>query len=446
MKIRSLLIASALAWQAPASDAAAQEQTPRGRTLEECVQLALQNNPDLRRSGSEIARAGTYKQQAFGQFLPSLSASAGWTRTDKDRYSLLPSGLITSRNSYDYSISSSLVLFDGLNNIYGADRGILNARAAESGHQRRRQDVIFLVKQGFYNSLRLQQLVKVNESNLERSRKQLERVRAMNQVGSVPLADVYRQQVQVGRDELGLLQSENDFRNSLVDMQTMLGLDPRSPFDIDAAGLAESVDSAGMARYRTELSDYPELVRRALDARSDYRQTEFALRSAEKGVGIARSAVFPTVSAFARYGWNNIVLEEFTSSGFTDFSYGLRISLPIFSNFNVSTAIERAEIDRSDAATYLSEQERAIASGVQKSLNTLAAAEKNVEISTRTLRSALEDQRIATERYSIGAGTLLDLIVANANLTAAQSDVVNATFNYLTARAQVEYQLGILSD
>ncbi|MDH7514853.1 MAG: TolC family protein [Bacteroidota bacterium] len=422
------------------------QDTSKSYTLQDCIAVGRARNADLLRSRGERERYGTYKTQAFGQFLPSLSIGAGWTRLDKDRYSYLPSGFVTSRNTYDYSITSSLTLFDGLSNLSTADRSILLLQAAEQGLARRDQDVVFLVQQGFYNALRLRQLVRVNESNLARSRKQLEHVRELNAVGSVPLADVYRQQVQVGKDELALLQAENEYRNALVDLQNQLGLDPREPFDINPAGIPETIDSLDMVHYRQGLSPFDALVRRALSSRPDYRQSMLTLHGAEKGIMISRAGYLPTISAFARYSWSNILLERFTASDYTDFSYGLRFTWGLLNNLNVSTAVQRSKIDREEAEIALAELEREIAAELQKSINTLTLAEKNIDISTRTLRSALEDQRIAQERYTLGAGTLLDLIVANTNLTAAQSDVVNATFQYLTARAQVEYQLGLLSD
>ena len=170
------------------------------------------------------------------------------------------------------------------------------------------------------------------------------------------------------------------------------------------------------------------------------------MRSAEKSIGIAQSGHYPLLSAFAGYGWGNTELKDFTNKDFSRFSYGLQLQVPLFNRFLVSTSVQRAEIDKMDAQTAVSTLEHSISADMRKALNNLTSAEKNLEITNRTLFSAQEDQRIATERYSLGAGTLLDVIVANSNLTAAQSDVVNGMFNYLIARKQVEYQLGTITN
>lgn len=405
-------------------------------TLADCIQTGLAKNSDLERSRNEIDRAVSFKTAAFGQFLPTIGARGSWSRSDRVR-----SGM-TSRDAFSYSIGSDLVLFDGLANIYTADRGILNMQAAERSTEKREQDIVFGIQQAFFNALRLQQLVTVNRSNLERSAKQLERIKEFNAVGSVPLADVYRQQVQVGRDELALLQSENDHQNALISLQTMLALDPRNPFELDEADAAANADSVEIARYRATLPSLSTLIEGALTSRADIRQAELNLNSAAKSSSIATAGHFPVLSAFASYDWSNDRIAALWSEDYGRFSYGLSFSIPLFSNFQVVTAEQRAEIDRRNSQTVLTDVQLIVTAEITRAEYALTAAEKNVEITRRIVFSAQEDQRIANERYSLGAGTLLDLIVANTNLTAAQSEVVNSTFNYLIARKQLEYALG----
>ncbi|MBL0176798.1 MAG: TolC family protein [Ignavibacteria bacterium] len=419
---------------------------PKKYTLKDCIRIGMDRSPDLQRSANDIERSATYKQQALGAFLPSLNASAAWTRSDKDNIVLRGDNFFTSRNSYSYNVSSAMTLFDGMSNILNADRSILGYQAAEKGHERMVEDVVYRIHQGYFNALRLQELVKVNQSNLERSRKQLDRIKELNAVGSVPLADVYRQQVQAGRDELGVLQAENDSQNALIDLQTLLGLAIADDFALDASAIPASIEAGDMQQFRSDIGSEEASLRAARLNRKDVQQADLTLQSARKSVSIAWSGHLPSLSAFASYNWGNAELKDFSNSDFTRFSYGLQLQVPIFNNFLVSTAVQRAEIDRMDSETMLSTIERSISADMRKAMNTLTSAEKNLEITKRTLFSAQEDQRIATERYSLGAGTLLDVIVANSNLTAAQSDVVNSTFNYLIARKQVEYQLGTITN
>jgi len=93
----------------------------------------------------------------------------------------------------------------------------------------------------------------------------------------------------------------------------------------------------------------------------------------------------------------------------------------------------------------LDQSHRQIQVDLKKGLLDLEATEKRVEVSQKSVQSAQEDRRIAEERYNLGAGTLLDLLTANAQSTTAISNKVNAVYDYILAKRQMEYYLGTLS-
>ncbi len=438
MKMRHILSAAILIIGA-ALPAKGQE-TAAPYTLQQCIDIGLKHNIEILQARNDIDRAGTFRRESYGEFLPSVSARGSWTRYDRDQIGFRGDGIFTSRNSYNYNVQAGLTLFDGMRNFNSVDQSLLNYKAAEHGFVRTREDIVFRIQQMYYNALRLKQLTRVAESNLERSRKQLERIREMNAVGSVPQADVYRQQVTVGNDELSLIEAQNNYLNALVDFQAVLGIEPDPLFTLAGTETPERIESAEIVAYRAELGTFAEMVESAIVQRADYREAQLSVESAEKGVSIASSGHYPSVTAFAQYTWNNLELADFDV--YDRFFYGVSVNLPIFSNFQISGAVERSEIMLQNSE-YVSEQlRRTISTEIMRAMNDLEMAEKNIDISASKLQSAREDQRIAQERYNLGAGTLLDLIAANANLTMAETDVVNATFNYLTAQKQMDYQLG----
>src|SRR5207245_11088813 len=65
-----------------------------------------------------------------------------------------------------------------------------------------------------------------------------------------------------------------------------------------------------------------------------------------------------------------------------------------------------------------------------------------IAIAGADVAAATEAVRVQQERYRLGAGTLLDLLTAQANLTQAQVSQVQSRYNYLIARAQLEAIVG----
>jgi outer membrane protein len=418
----------------------AQEGGTGPLSLEQCIDIGLKHNIDVLRARNAVERTETFRTQALGDFLPSVSARGSWTRYDRDQIGFRGNELYRSRNSYSYNLQTGLTVFDGMRNFNTVDQSLLDYEASEKNLQRTRESIAFMIQQGFFNVLRFTELVKVAESNLERSRGQLDRIRELNTVGSVPQADVYRQQVTVGNDELAVIEARNNLQNARVDLQALLGIVPSPDFTLQRDGVPDEVTSTDVQAYRASLSTFESMVSSAVRSRADMRQSELTVESADKGVSIASSGHYPTVSAFAQYTWNNLELAAFDV--YDRFFYGVSVSLPVFANFQISSSVERSEIALREAEYVRDQLRRSIATEIMRALNDLEMAEKNLEISGEKLQSAREDQRIAQERYNLGAGTLLDMITANANLTLAQSDVVNARFNYLVSRRQMDYQLG----
>lgn len=417
---------------------------PQKYSLDKCIEMGLLKNISIIRGENAVVSAASRKRQAFGEFIPSVNASATWTRADREQLRFRNEQFFRARDNLSASLSANLTLFDGLSNIAAADQGIINQRSAELDFTRTKQDVVYQIQQAFYNVLRYKQLLSAARENLKRSRKQLERIQEFNRVGSVPLADVYRQQVQSGRDELSLIQAENNVNNAIADLTFLVGLQPTEEFDVDESAVQTTIDSFVIQDFRAQVKDYQSTVRKAITSRPDYQSAVELKNSAGKGVIISRAGYFPTLSAFASYSWTDFEFKEFLRDIQQKdyFSYGLQLSIPILSNFRTSSSVEQAMVVERNAEENVNQLERQIAVQVKKALNELETAEKNIEIAKRNLIAAQEDLRIAEERYSIGAGTLLDQVTANASFIAAQSDDVNSIYNYLTARKQVEYLLG----
>ena len=123
-------------------------------------------------------------------------------------------------------------------------------------------------------------------------------------------------------------------------------------------------------------------------------------------------------------------------------NWGIGLNWSLFDQFRTNEALEGAQVSRRNAELSLAQAERDIGVEVKKALLDLDAAAKSVEVSRKAQVSAQEDYKIAEERYNLGAGTLLDLLVANASLVNVQATRVNAIAGYLTAKFNLEYVLG----
>lgn len=415
-------------------------------TLEQARQAAFQNNILIGQERNVLEVRQASHLASAGSYLPSLSARGGWNRSQTDRsgetvqsiggspITFPPSFSVT--NSFSAGVDASLTLFDGLGREGSFGRTAAQVRAAEKNYQRTLQSVAYRVETAYLNVLRTEQLVKVTEENLRRDQRQLERITESNRVGALSLADVYRQQSQVASDELDVITATNNFLKARADLVAFVGLDARDEYLLADEAILR--DTAVVAPATSEL---PALVARALAARPDYRAiAEDQTAAAGAGVTAARSGYFPSVAAFAGYSLSNDEIARLSDN--TNVSWGLSLRWNLFDQFRTNEALQSATAEERNAELTRLQTERDITVEMKKALLDLDASRKALEVSQKALVSAREDRRIAEERYNLGAGTLLDLLVANAGLVNAEANMVNASYGYIISLRGFEFALG----
>ncbi|MDP2207462.1 MAG: TolC family protein [Bacteroidota bacterium] len=415
--------------------------------LNKAIEMALQRNITVLQSKNTVESQQSTYQSAIGGLLPNLNASGSFNRTQswQDVTGLLgDQTLFSARNLYSSGISSNVTLFNGFANIANVNRSNSNIRSSEYSYERVKQNIIYQTHQLFLNVVRTHQLLKVNEENLKRSSRQLERIEEMNRVGAISLADVYRQRVTTGNDELALINAQNNFEKAKADLTLFLSIETDATYDFDVSEVSIEVDTSEFVLINAKYQDKTALAKKAIESRPDYQSTTQNVRSAQSSLTIARSGLYPIVSANASYGLSD---KEFAKiSDNRSLSTGVTLSLPIFSGFQTKNAIEQAIITQRNADDLLKQNERQISVDIQKAQLDIEAAQKQVKVTQASVFSAEMDRKIAEEKYNLGAGTLLDLLIASANYINAQSNQVNAAISYLLSKKQMEYALGTISN
>ena len=420
-------------------------------TLDQAIETALQRNIDVLQAQNNVESAQGRALSAHGNYLPSLSASAGWRRAQNDRPGnssvFLSDGTVipgssgfSVTNQFSTGIDASYTIFDGFRREAGLNQATSNAVAAEQRAVRTRQAIVFQAEQAYINVLRNEQLVKVSEENLKRDRRQLERITEANRVGSLSLADVYRQQSVVAADELRLITDQNNYDKAKADLAALIGLDPFEEYEFADATLSTEIQQSDLDSSIELYKNLPALTQRALSARPDYIEADESYQAAESGVSAARSGYVPTVSAFAGYSLSDQRVSNLSDN--KNISWGLSLRWNLFDGFQREEALQSAAAQKRNAEVSLKQTERSISVEVKKALLDIDAARKAYDVSQKGLTSATEDRKIAEERYNLGAGTLLDLLIANAGLVQAEADRVNASYNFIIAKRNVEYVLG----
>lgn len=420
-------------------------------SLDKAITIALHKNTILQKSKNNLEVTESGVRAAVGNFLPTLSASSNWNwnRSEDAGGTINISGTVipvpastTESRNFNGNLTARLMLFDGLSNFATLSKSKNDLSAARLDLQRLKQDIVFQTITLYYNVIIGKQLLQVREDDLKWNKRNLETVTESNKLGAVTLADVYAQQVKTGNSELALIQAQNNFETGKSNLLNYLALDVLGDYKFSKE-LTPEEKSTLNEKINIDYKNISQLVSQALNVRTDYQSAQLKLESANNGITIAKSGHFPTLSNSFSYNLRANRFENFFDS--RTYFVGLSLNIPIFSGFRVSNNVQFAEVTAQNKEIDLSDLERVIKLNLQKTYLDLKAADKSLEVNKRNVKAAEETRKIEQERYTLGSGTLLNVLIASSDYTNARTNYITAQFEYIRLSKQLKYYLGDLN-
>ncbi|MFA6027131.1 MAG: TolC family protein, partial [Ignavibacteriaceae bacterium] len=275
--------------------------------------------------------------------------------------------------------------------------------------------------------------------DLKWNQKNYEIILERNKLGNVTLADVYSQQVKVGNAELELIRAKNNYETGKSEFLYYLGLDMIEDFTFEDPTVNGKDLTIEMIVLDPNLKS---LVEKALTNRSDFKSAKLDYQGAIDGITIAKAGHLPSLSNYYSYDSKVNSLNQIFKSYST--SVGLSLNIPIFSGFSVENRVQQAQVEAKNKELDVNDLERLIKKEMQKTYLDLQASEKRLDVSKNNVTAAEENRKIEQEKYALGATMLLNVLIANSDYTNALTNYVNAQFEYVKLKEQLEYSLGIL--
>ena len=425
------LFAALILMAAPA--AAQSPDSTRSVTLEDAIRLAEVVQPRVVQAQGAVLNAEARVRSAKGAYLPSLNLQ---TSTNQS-YSGVPSrvdpitGIPTgsASGSVSSSLSSSVDLFTGFRRGAESRAARANSDAAEASFVDARFQQALTTANQFFDALAARQLVSVREASVRRAEEQLKVSVNKLAAGSATRSDSLRSRVTLGNAQLQLVQAQAQLATAEANLARLIG----------QTGRVRAAEDSSF--YRTGGSIDSTAIRAEAESRSP--QIEAARASAvASGASLraARAAYWPTVSLSGNYGFNGSKSNDY--SLFSNRSVSLSLSWPLFNRFAREQNIETQENAARLADAQAAETARLISANITTQLAQLQAAETRISITQTSVAAAQEDLRVQQERYRLGASTIVDVLTSQEALNQAEVDAVNARFDYLRARAQIEAIIG----
>ena len=400
-------------------------------SLTEAVRRALEVQPAVvqARGAQRTAEAG--QRTAFGNFLPTITASGSSNDNSPTRFNTATGQIVTASTPATYTggIGLTLDLFDGVRRFASRSAAAATREAADAGFVNQRYQVTFATEQLFFTALANEELVRVAQSQVERTREELQISVNKFLAGAATRSDTLTSTVDVGNARLTLLQAGANLATAQANLGRQIGVDQ------PVRAVPDSV--------LPPLPDTATLRAQAIDSSPQVRQADAQGRAAGSQVTVAQGEYWPTLSASYSNGYTGRTAPWVGTSDYAN-NWTLRFSLnwTLFNGFGREADQVSALVQRDVARAQAADVRRQTSAQLTQELAAVFTAYAQIEITGANVVAAEEARRVQQERYRLGAATLLDLLTAQANLTQAEENQVQARYNYLVARAQVEALVG----
>lgn len=398
-------------------------------TLTDALQRALLVQPDMVQAQGGVRTANAQMLANSGSFLPTVSLGGNSSRSGGSQIvgnQIVPA---PARTSFSGTLSLNLDLFTGFRRIAARRAAGASQDAADAGLINQRYQVILGTKQAFYNAIATEELVRVADAQVARTRQQLQISSEKLRAGSATRSDSLRSVVELGNAQIALLQAQANLAFAQATLGRQIGVD-QAVRAVPDSTLPAVPDTSGIREA-------------ALGTAPLVRQTDALARAARAQVWVSRAAYWPTFSTSISKGSSGGVAPWESTAGYLDnWAVRFSVNLTLFNGFAREQQVTNSSVQRDNAEAVAADTRRLVNASLTQAIAALRTAAAQLDISRANVAAATEDMRVQQERYRVGAATILDLLTSQASLTQAQVNQVQSRFNFLVSRATLEALVG----
>ena len=394
--------------------------------VDDCVKLALEHHPLIK---SAMSNTEIYKSriaQAWANYFPTVSAGVSYTKTDLQMTYQAAGAMQRYDMYYVPNISGNMLLFDFGKTKAQADLAKRTYESSTFYLQNSINNVIFAVKQAYYNLLFAQQQVDVYTNTVADYKLHLEQATAYYNIGTKPKIDVLTAEHNLGRAELNLIKAKNTLNIAYVQLSNAMGLPDYTDYDVIDNLTTKAYSITAEEAINTAYETSPELL--AMKKKAD---------ASGLLVRASRRAFTPNISGFAGYtrGGKKI-----------DMDMGYQIGAQLTYS-NVNLLLLKKQVDeakathKKDVADYENSKQNLHFSVKEAYLN-LITAQESIVVAKLAMDQAKEQYDQASGRYKVGLGNAIELKDAETTYRNAQLDYYNNLLNYHVSAANLERLMG----
>lgn len=405
------------------SNAAIANENYQSLSIQECLKLALENHPSIKRSKG-VTRVSLAQ-------LESLKVN--------DRITVNLTGSARHTGNYEYwddnshtesiALNASKLLYDNSQNKIKKSIQENSIKASRESEIETQISVAAEAKRAYYDLVLKILNRDVEKEKLLNLEEHLKRAQGLYEVGNSPFMDVTKAQADVASARVSLLKAENDILLSQEALKVAMGIDFENPFEIKL--------STELLLPKLE-NNIDELITTALNDRPDYKKLLLTAKSNELSIKSAARSNSPTLTGTAGTSYT----DSKSSASRTEYTIGLSLNVPVVDGGASAAAVENAKGQLDQTNAEIDSLRQTLTHEVRSAALSLKNATDRAVSSQASVKYAEESLELAQGRYEVGVGNALELSDAVSTLASSRYVYYQALFDAQTARADLDKALG----
>ena len=417
-------------------------------TVRDAVQIALAKHPAIEAGASQTRAAESRVTQARSGYLPRVSYSESWARSDNPVFVF--SSLLTQHqfaesnfqigplnrpeflNNFQSQVTAEQTLYDWGGRKAQVRTAELGRSLSAEGERGTRMALIARVIRTYYGAVLAQASLAVAREALKSAEADAQRAETVRQAGMSTDADVLSIRVHLAAVREGEIRRSYDVQIAMATLNEALGLplDTRHTLAADLTPAQLPGDST--AQYETA----------AAQNRPELKQSELAARIAEQQGVAARSALLPQFGLRGAFEANR---QEFVRKGGANWLVAASMRWNLFDGFANRARVAEAQANLEASRAQQRQAQQGIRLEVFRAWADAKAAEERLAVAAAAVAQAEESLRITKNRYAGGLTNVTDLLRNETALLEARTRRLAAVHDQRVAVAQLELAAGTLS-
>ena len=403
-------------------------------TKEEAIDLVLENNLDIQVARNTKLIDENNANILNSGYLPSVTGNASGSIDKQNSEGVLGNGDVRTAEGaetrrYNAAVNVNYTLFDGLGRYYNYKSFQERSEQSELEVRQTIENTILQLFTVYYEAARLTENTANLERALEISKDRLKRAQYQFEFGQNTGLDVLNAEVDINTDSINLLNSRQELRNTMRDLNLILNRDLEDQFLAD-----------------TTVTFIPSLEMEAMYDEAQLNNVRLQIVEKDLNMGlndirVAKSGYLPTIGLTGTYGWNEsnnnsplaFVLQN-TSTGVTG---AVNLTWNLFDGGSTITGIKNAKVAYKNQEIAKKQIQLEVERDIRNAWDSYTNALYVLEVQEKNLQTNRNNFTRTDERYKLGQVTSIECRQAQLNLLNAVLAKSQAKYNAKLAELQM---------